>query len=99
MAERRVIARFAGVVSAFVLAAAVAACGSSSPASSSAGAQQLLKQTFSGSHTVKSGVLTFSLTLTPSGSSTVSGPITLSLNGPFQSQGAGKLPESDFTIG
>ena len=99
MAERRGIARFAGIFGALVLAAAVAACGSSSPASSSASAQQLLKQTFSGSHTVKSGVLSLSLTLTPSGSSTLNGPISLSLSGPFQSRGAGKPPESNFTVG
>ena len=99
MAERRGIVRLAGIFGALVLAAAVAACGSSSPASTSASAQQLLKQTFSGSHTVKSGVLTFSLTLTPSGSSSLSGPISLSLSGPFQSRGAGKPPESDFTVG
>ncbi len=99
MAERRTIGRFAGIFVALVLAASVAACGSSSPASTSASAQQLLKQTFSGSHTVKSGVLTFSLTVTPSGSSSVSGPISLSLSGPFQSRGSGQLPQSDFTIG
>src|SRR5580704_13655302 len=99
MAVRRGIVRLAGIFGAVALAAAVAACGSSSPASTSASAQQLLKQTFSGSHTVKSGVLTFSLTLTPSGSSSLSGPISLSLSGPFQSRGAGKPPESDFTVG
>ncbi|HEY3728875.1 MAG TPA: hypothetical protein VGL51_16980 [Solirubrobacteraceae bacterium] len=75
----------------------MAACGSSST-SSSADAQSLLKQTFSGSHKVTSGVLTFNLTMNPSGSSTVKGPITLSLSGPFQSRGKGNLPESNFTI-
>ncbi len=36
--------------------------------------------------------------MTPSGSSTLSGPITLSFGGPFQSLGKGKLPKSNFTI-
>jgi hypothetical protein len=80
-----------------VTAVAVAACGSSS-SSTSADAQTLLKQTFSGSHKVSSGVLTFALTLTPSGSSVVKGPISLSLTGPFQSRGSGKLPASNFNI-
>jgi hypothetical protein len=38
------------------------------------------------------------LTVTPSGSTLVKGPITLSFGGPFQSRGASKLPASDFTI-
>jgi hypothetical protein len=79
-----------------VVAGALAACGSSSSGSSNA--ESLLKQTFSGSHTVNSGVLTFSLSATPQGSSTIKGPITLSLDGPFQSRGHGKLPESNLNI-
>jgi hypothetical protein len=70
------------------------ACGSSS----SGQASSLLKQTFSGSHTVNSGNLNVSLTLNPSGSSTIKGPITLTFGGPFSSLGTGKLPKSNFTI-
>ena len=79
----------------------IAACGSSTghDASSSSNAQSLLAQTFSKGHTVKSGVLGFSLSVTPTGSSTLTTPIVLSLSGPFQSRGTGKLPESEFTIG
>ncbi len=78
----------------------VAACGSSSTTTgSSGGAQSLLAQTFSKGHTVKSGVLGFSLSVTPTGSSTLTTPIVLSLSGPFQSRGPGKLPQSAFTIG
>jgi hypothetical protein len=82
-----------------IVAVVVAACGSSSTGSSSGSAQTLLKQTFGNSHNIKSGVLGFTLTVNPSGSSTLTTPITLSLNGPFQSRGTGKLPASDFTIG
>lgn len=61
-------------------------------------AKQLLQQTFSGSHAIRSGNLSFSLTLTPSGSSTLTAPVTISFGGPFQTLGAGKLPASNFNV-
>jgi hypothetical protein len=70
------------------------ACGSSS----SPDAKSLLNQTFSGTHAVNSGNLNFSLTVNPSGSSTLRGPISVSFGGPFQSRGKGKLPASNFSI-
>lgn len=73
---------------------ALTACGSGSSSS----APTLLRQTFSGPHKVNSGNLSFSLTVTPTGSSTLTQPITLAFGGPFQSLGTGKLPESDFTV-
>jgi hypothetical protein len=91
------IKRLGPLMASIVAVLVLAACGSSS--SSSESAPSLLKQTFSSGHSVKSGVLGFALTLKPSGSSTLSTPITLSLGGPFQSRGSGKLPQSDFTIG
>lgn len=75
---------------------ALGACGSSS--GSSGDAKTLLNQTFSGSHAVNSGNLSFSITVNPSGSNTLKGPITLSFGGPFQSLGKGKLPASNFSI-
>jgi hypothetical protein len=75
---------------------ALGACGSSSSTSGSPGT--LLSQTFTGTHKVTSGVLNLTLTIDPSGSSTLSGPITLNFGGPFQTRGAGKLPESNFTV-
>jgi hypothetical protein len=75
---------------------APSACGSSS--SSSGNATTLLKQTFGGAHSVTSGKLSFTLTVNPSGSRTLTGPISLSFGGPFQSPGAGKLPKSDFNV-
>lgn len=75
-------------------ALALSACGGSSDR-----ATTLLQQTFGGKHAVNSGNLSFNLTVVPSGSSTLKGPITLSLGGPFQSLGTGKLPQSNFTIG
>ncbi len=90
--------RAAAIALVAVTALVVAACGSASSSSSDAGAQTLLKQTFSGSHTVKSGILNLNLTLTPSGSSTLKGPISLGLSGPFQTRGTGKLPASNFSV-
>jgi hypothetical protein len=75
---------------------ALAACGSSS--STSTDAAGLLKQTFNGPHQINSGNLNVSVTIDPSGSSTLSGPIKLSFGGPFENSGAGKLPQSNFTI-
>ena len=88
------------LLSAVVAALALAACGSSSSggSGSSGGAQSLLKQTFAGGKPVKSGVLGISFMLSPSGSSTFTTPISFSISGPFQSRGAGKLPQSNFTI-
>ncbi len=91
--------RAAAVLLVAVALPALSACGSSGSGSGSGNAQQLLQETFSGNHTVKSGILNFRLGFVPSGSSALSGPIALSLTGPFQSQGSGNLPQSDFTIG
>jgi hypothetical protein len=74
----------------------VSACGSTS--SGSGDAQSLLRQTFTGPHTVRSGILNFNLALNPSGSRTLTTPITLGLGGPFQSRGAGKLPASKLEL-
>jgi hypothetical protein len=71
----------------------LAGCGSSNPAT------QLLSQTFTGKHRVISGNLGLSITISPSGSSALKSPITLSLGGPFQSLGPGKLPKSNFSLG
>jgi hypothetical protein len=84
------------LIVAVLTVAAAAACGSSS--SGSANPNTLLKETFSGKHTVTSGDIDLTLTIDPSGSSLLNGPITLSFGGPFQSRGAGKLPESNFTV-
>jgi hypothetical protein len=78
----------------FLTAAGAAGCGGGS----SQQASSLLQQTFSGVHRVNSGNLNFTLTLSPSGSRTISTPVTLNFAGPFQSLGSGKLPASDFNI-
>ncbi len=84
------------LLTAAVAALALAACGGGG---SSGDAATLLHQTFSGTHKITSGDLNFNLTVNPSGSKTLTGPISLSLSGPFQSLGAGKLPQSAFDVG
>ena len=88
--------RLLAVVAVALAACALAACGSS--AGSSSNAAQLLDQTFSGTHVVRSGNLGLALTVQPLGSSSIKGPISFTMGGPFQSRGAGKLPASDFVI-
>jgi hypothetical protein len=80
---------------ALVLALAVAACGGSGgdKASSSTDVNKLLSDTFSGNKKVKSGKLALSLKIDAKNTKSVSGPVTLSVAGPFQSQGTGKLPK------
>jgi hypothetical protein len=88
--------RFGGLLVAALASLTLGACGSSSSGGGSA--TTLLKQTFSGSHVVASGNVSVSLTVTPTGSSRISGPIMLSFGGPFQSLGKGKLPASNFDV-
>jgi hypothetical protein len=71
--------------------------GSGDAASASTDVNQLLKDTFSGGKTIKSGNLNLALRIdAKGGSSSAQGPISVSLSGPFQTQGAGKLPKLDL---
>lgn len=62
------------------------------------GAQDLLKSTFGGGHSVKSGNIALSLDFTSKGLKSVKGPLAIKLNGPFQSVGKGKLPKFDLSL-
>jgi hypothetical protein len=81
----------------FVLPLIVAGCGGGS-GGGDASTAQLLKDTFSGGKTVKSGKLDVSLGFEAKGLPTLTGPVALKLSGPFQSEGAGKLPKFDFDL-
>jgi hypothetical protein len=72
----------------------LAACGGGSTQEAST----LVRQTFGGTHKIDSGRLAFNLTVNPSGSRTLTGPISLSFSGPFQTEGPGKLPQSAFDV-
>ncbi len=71
------------------------ACGGSDEeVSSSTDVNELLTKTFTGSKDVKSGKLDLSLKIeAEGGDSQVEGPVTVRLEGPFQSQEGGKLPK------
>ena len=87
--------RFPGiglVLAASLAAATLSACGAGTSAS------QLVKQTFSASHTMTSADVEVGLTVTPSGSTVLTSPITLSFSGPFQDSGKGRIPDSDITL-
>jgi hypothetical protein len=92
------------VTIALITGGAVAGCGSggsgnsSSTSSSTANAQTLLREAFSGKHTVTSGKIELSLDLVPSGSSLITAPVKIAFGGPFQGGAKGKLPKSDFTV-
>ena len=71
-------------------------CGSSDggPASTST----LLKDTFSGGKTVKSGKLDVALGVDAQGLPSLTAPVAFKLAGPFSSVGSGKLPKFDFDL-
>jgi len=83
-----------------LIAAVLVGCGggdegSGTSADEDTSVDQVLKDTFSGKKQVDSGKLDLSLKIDVQGSSDsqLQGPITLSLTGPFQTQGKGKLPK------
>ena len=69
--------------------------GGGKEASADTDVNTLLEQTFTGSKEVKSGNLELALKIEAQGGepSELQGPVTLSLKGPFQSQGKGELPK------
>jgi hypothetical protein len=79
-----------------VLPLVAVGCGSSGGGDAST--TTLLKDTFAGGKAVKSGKLDVSLGFEAQGLPTLTGPIAFKLAGPFDSQGAGKLPKFDFNL-
>jgi hypothetical protein len=75
----------------------LAACGGSDKGPSSA--QDVLKETFGPDKPIRSGKVDVAVTFDATGLQGVSGPVKLSLKGPFQSQGGKTLPLFDFDIG
>ena len=60
-------------------------------------ADKVLKETFAGNKKVTSGKVEIKLGLDPEGGS-LGGPLSLTLSGPFQSQGPKTLPKFDFDL-
>ena len=90
------------LILAALLAVVIAGCGGGDGGGESAdegdSVDELLKQTFSGEKKVDSGKLDLKLKIDVEGGSNaqLQGPISLSLAGPFQTQGKGKLPQFDM---
>ncbi len=82
-----------------VLTMGVAACGGSDDKSSGADADAttLLKDTFGADHPIRSGRLDANLDVDLKGLARITEPLSLHLNGPFQSNGGKTLP--DFALG
>lgn len=72
--------------------ALISACGGGDKAASQ-DVGTLLEQTFSGSKKVDSGVLALNLEVDAQGVQGLTGPVTLKLGGPFQSEGEKQLPK------
>jgi hypothetical protein len=70
--------------------------GGGEKASADTSVDTLLKNTFTGKKKVESGKLDLTLRVDAQGTQGINGPITLKLGGPFQSQGAGKVPKFDI---
>src|SRR3954451_7625111 len=86
--------RFAAVLALIVAAATgLAACGDSEPDAAS-----LLKDAFGADHSVKSGDLAVKILLDAKGLKNIKGPVGLTLDGPFESQGKGKVPKVDLAL-
>jgi hypothetical protein len=77
-------------------AALVAACGSGGASDDSV--DGILKQTFETGKSISSARVALDLTADVKGVKGVNGPVGLKLNGPFQSDGAGKLPKFDLNL-
>src|SRR4051794_7693708 len=88
---------FAAVLALVLSAIGLAACGGGGDESSQS-PQQLLQETFGANKPVKSGNLGLSLDVAAQGLQGVKGPVSLKLNGPFESQGKGTLPKFDLTL-
>lgn len=95
---RAIVALLALAVVAFVLAACGGSGGGSDSGGSSADAETLLRQTFTGTHDIRSGKADIQLRVDVSGDASVRGPIAASISGPFQSVGSGELPKFDLAL-
>ena len=77
---------------ALLAATLLAACGAGEAADESTPVDQLLDETFSGDKKVESGRLDLALGV----KSDTGQPVTLKVAGPFENQGAGRLPQLDL---
>jgi hypothetical protein len=95
---RAFVALLALVATALVLAACGGSDSDSNSGGSSADAETLLRQTFTGSHDIRSGKADVQLTITATGDDSIRGPIEVGISGPFQSAGSDQLPKFDLGL-
>ena len=86
-----------------LLAFVLAACGGSDSGGSGSGggsgdAETLLRQTFTGTHKIRSGKANVDLRVDVNGDASIRGPITLNISGPFESAGTDQLPKFDLAL-
>ena len=87
----------------FVASTALVACGggdgggSGDEASADTDVNTLLDKTFSGDKKVESGKIDLSVNADVTGDASVSGPISVRLSGPFETQGESRLPKFAMT--
>ena len=92
---------FVALLALAAVALVLAACGGSDGGGGSGGsgdAETLLRQTFTGTHDVRSGKADIQLRVNVSGDAAIRGPITARISGPFQSAGADELPQFDMAL-
>jgi hypothetical protein len=89
--------RFSLLVPLVVAAAFLGACGSGGGASDDS-VDGILKQTFEAGKSISSGRVSLDLSADLKGAKGIDGPVGLKLSGPFQSDGARKLPKFDLNL-
>lgn len=87
------------VVALLAVALAVVAIGACAGGGGSPDPQALIRDTFDSQRPIESGRLDLSFSLSASGSAALSEPVSLSLSGPFQGLGSGRLPRFALQLG
>lgn len=92
--------RFVALLALLVaLLTGLAACGGNDDSSGAdADANELLKETFGPDQNVESGNLAVVLGLDAKGLQGIQDPVSIKLNGPFETSGKGKLPKLDLAL-
>lgn len=95
---RAFVALLALALTAFALTACGGDDGGGGGGGGSADAETLLRQTFTGSHEIRSGKADIQLSITAEGDPSIRGPIEVGISGPFQSAGRDEIPEFDMAL-
>jgi hypothetical protein len=94
----RALALLVLAAAALVLAACGGSGGGGGNSGSSADPETLLRETFTGTHHIRSGKANVQLRLLIAGVPSITGPIRIGITGPFESAGADQLPKFDMAL-